>query len=256
MGKLQERAVSATEPPIGARFIALTQGKFAIVDESDYQRLARFNWFALKDKHTFYAVRNVIIDGKSGLQLMHRAVLGDRAGAQVDHFDGDGLNNRRHNLRACTVTQNRMNLRHTKAGKSSRWKGVYREPKYGRRQACWRSVIRCSGRTFRLGRFENEDDAARAYDSAAKALFGEFAALNFNEEPAPFTSTNGKLGRPRKGEFIGVEKRGERCGWRATIYSPYRHIGTFLTAVDAARAYDAVALERHGVRARLNFPKT
>lgn len=182
MGKLQERATPATEPPSGARFIALTQGRFAIVDEQDRDQLARFNWFAIKDKHTYYAVRNVKRDGKPALEFMHRVVAGTvQLGIDVDHRDGDGLNNRRSNLRECSVRNNRRNVCHVKAGKTSRWKGVYLSPARGGGEQRWRAAIKLQNGKLSLGSFANEYEAARAYDRAALEHFGEFAALNFGQ---------------------------------------------------------------------------
>ena len=89
----------------GVRRIALTQGKFAIVDRQDYYRLVRFRWFAAVSSNTFYAVRK-----HAGKPVkMHREIMGAPAHLVVDHIDRDGLNNARSNLRLCSQAQNSRN---------------------------------------------------------------------------------------------------------------------------------------------------
>lgn len=155
-----------------AREIQLTRGLVAIVDDSDYELLSRFHWNAYPDRNTFYAKRAVRVDGGGQRTLrMHAAVTGwDR----TDHIDGDGLNNQRGNLRRSTGQQNRRNSR-SSAGSSSQYKGVSWHP-----TGKWQANIGTSPKVVKyLGRFASEVDAARAYDKAALALFGEFARPNF-----------------------------------------------------------------------------
>jgi hypothetical protein len=99
-------------------------------------------------------------------------------GMVVDHINGNGLNNRRSNMRNCTRAQNSANRR-PKRGAASPYKGVFPRP-----DGKFEASICHDGRKQYLGRFENEIEAARAYDKKAKELHGEFAYLNFpdNEE--------------------------------------------------------------------------
>lgn len=143
--------------------IRLTQGKIAIVDDADLPLLDGRPWCAQKTRHHWYAVSRGI--------TMHRLLAGAE-GLQVDHIDGDGLNNRRSNLRVGTVSQNQANRR-TAFG-ASRFKGVNRE----KRGKPWRAAIKVNGRKIHLGAFEDEAEAARAYDQAALEYFGEFACTN------------------------------------------------------------------------------
>jgi hypothetical protein len=109
---------------------------------------------------------------------MHRQLLGlTDPSEQVDHRNHDGLDNRRENLRPCTNQQNQHNQR-KRAGCTSRYKGVH----WDFRNGSWRAAIKAEGRTIHLGRFQDEDDAARAYDDAARRLFGEFALTNSDME--------------------------------------------------------------------------
>lgn len=160
------------------KLIPLTQGKFAQLDDADFEFLSQFIWHARKDLHCWYAGRN--IPGEDGTQssvLMHRVIADAPAGVLVDHWDGDGLNNQRLNLRCCTHSQNNKN-KHKAAPATSKFKGVY----WKRASSKWESSICVDYKRKYLGLFLDEQDAARAYDSAAQQHFGEFAALNFPQE--------------------------------------------------------------------------
>ena len=74
--------------------IQLTQGKVALVDDEDYERVNQFKWHAHRNGNTVYAKRNIAINGKWKIQLMHRFIMGDTLGkSQIDHIDGDGCHN-------------------------------------------------------------------------------------------------------------------------------------------------------------------
>lgn len=105
---------------------------------------------------------------------MHREILGVPEGVQVDHRDGNGLNNQRYNLRQATHVQNGGNRRKFKG--QSKFKGVRapQTPKNG-----WRATIREGDKAVNLGTHETEEEAARAYDRAAKEKWGDYARLNF-----------------------------------------------------------------------------
>jgi hypothetical protein len=96
----------------------------------------------------------------------------------TDHINGDGLDNRRTNLRQATPTQNNANCG-IRGHNTSGYKGVSLRPDRGNR---WRATIRIHGLQYFLGLFDDVEDAARAYDAAALELFGDFARLNFPEE--------------------------------------------------------------------------
>jgi len=152
------------------RLIPLTRGQFAIVDAEDYPRLSKFTWFTEGRPNNYYAVRKE--NGKS--IKMHRQILNAPDHLVVDHIDHNGLNNRKSNLRLATFTQNCQNQRRL-SHKTSRYKGVC----WNKRSKKWAAAIRCNNKTYHLGYFANELDAAHAYDRAARKYHGEFAHLNF-----------------------------------------------------------------------------
>jgi hypothetical protein len=106
---------------------------------------------------------------------MHRFLTGALPGQVVDHINGDGLDNRRCNLRVCTHKQNVRNARPYKGKKTSKFRGVY----FSAPTQKFKAQIMCSGVKINLGSFESEKSAAEAYDEAASKLFGEYARLNF-----------------------------------------------------------------------------
>lgn len=154
------------------RLIRLTQGKFAIVDGEDYEKVNNYQWFAWEDKNTWYAGRNYRVSGKRKTQPMHAFILSTTS--QIDHVNCNGLHNYRSNLRECTSHENSMN-RMPRINCSSKYKGVGKYRDTGK----FTAKIGYNYKTIHLGYFTNEIEAAKAYDAKAKELFGEFANTNF-----------------------------------------------------------------------------
>ena len=147
--------------------VNLTKGHFAIVDCEDLAKVNHDSWHSLKGK---YAVcrRNKTI------HYMHREIIGCADGFETDHINGNGLDNRRSNLRQATHSQNGMNKQKSPSG-TSKYRGVSLYRPRGK----WQSQIKLNGKNRGLGHFKNELDAALAYDSAAQLEHGTFAKLNF-----------------------------------------------------------------------------
>ncbi len=170
-GRREQRRNHPKEPL--KKRIKLSYGKYAIVDAEDYDRLSQYKWCAVQKPRTCYA-KTFDLDG--AILSMHRVVANAPKGLFVDHINHNGLDNRKSNLRLCTKKQNNRNLR--PYGKTSRYKGVH----WDKGSNKFRAKITYNGKSIHLGRFVNEDDAAKAYDKKARELFGEFAYLNFPQE--------------------------------------------------------------------------
>ena len=155
--------------------IPLTRGKYALVDDEDYGWLIKFKWSASWSGNRFYAKRG------GSKSYMHRdiAIFNNILTNEklfIDHKDGNGFNNQKSNLRMCTPGENTRNSKGKRVS-TSKYKGVSFDFSVGRRKR-WRSQIRIDGLNIFIGIFQFEDDAARAYNEKALALYGEFAYLN------------------------------------------------------------------------------
>lgn len=161
-----------------SKLIALSKGRdFAIVDDRDFEWLNQWTWalWITRDKRRY--ARRTVNRRKLKPQyitvLMHRLILGlSDPLMDVDHWDGNGLNNQRANLRTCNDSHNLANQNRNKAGLTSKYKGVHRF-----RNGTWRA--KAAGKY--LGTFHSERDAALAYNAAAVVAYGEFAKVNIME---------------------------------------------------------------------------
>jgi len=157
------------------RRIYLGEGEWTILDEKDYYRLCDFKWVISGNGRKFYAARHVKKGpGRTKVEYLHRVIMQPARGFVVDHRDRNPFDNRRDNLRLATYSQNSCN-RPKRTNVSSRFLGVTLDRRCGR----WEAQIYYRRKRIRLGRFDNESDAARAYDEAAKKYHEEFAQLNF-----------------------------------------------------------------------------
>ena len=152
--------------------IPLTQGKFALVDDEDFDRINQWKWCYRQG----YAIRGVNL-GKRKVKTiqMHTLIIGTPKGMTTDHINGNKIDNRRSNLRICTQKQNTKNRQVSKKiVKSSTYKGV----SWHKQNKKWQANIKVNYHHIYLGTFKTENEAARAYDTAATKHFGEFARLN------------------------------------------------------------------------------
>jgi hypothetical protein len=160
--------------------IYLTQGKVTQVDDSDFNWLMRYKWYAyLGYGKIWYAERGKYICEKHYTIRIHREIFlinNIKTSYEIDHIDGNGLNNQKYNLRAATRSQNSIN-RGLNSNNTSGFKGVY----YYRTRMKFRAMIGYQGERLHIGYFNDPIDAAVEYDRYAKRLFKEYAWLNFPE---------------------------------------------------------------------------
>lgn len=158
--------------------IQLTKGKFALVDDEDYERLSQWKW---QYSTGGYAVRSVGSRSKHEIRMHREIMTGDR----IDHINRNKLDNRRSNLRVASKSQNKANSKKHNNCRSI-FKGVSQKSlKYRRKDGSlcqtpirFASRITVNGKTTRLGYYKSELEAALAYDKAARHYFGEYACVN------------------------------------------------------------------------------
>lgn len=167
----------------GSVTVPLTKGHSTTLDRADFVALFRpddagaptIRWYALEEPSgPIYAVRTVRAQQSRSnrMQWLHREICQPPTGMDVDHIDNNGLNNRRSNLRHATRSQNLANR--PKSRGRCRFKGVY----WDANRRLWQAMLRVNGKNRHLGRFADEVEAAKAYNIAALAAWGEFATVN------------------------------------------------------------------------------
>jgi len=150
--------------------IPLTQGKFAIIDLDDVDKVKNYNWHAQKIRNTYYAVR---IENKKHVYL-HHIVIPKKLHYQTDHEDRNGLNCRKNNLRYCTHRQNILNQAKHVENTSSKFKGVC----WSKWHKKWMAKIEVKRQQIYLGFYNSEVEAAKIYDQAVLKHFGDFGITN------------------------------------------------------------------------------
>jgi len=163
--------------------ILLTQGKVALVDDDDFDRMNKYKWYASKDvkNNDWYARRNETIQRGSRKTFkqktirMHQEIFNFKY-QLIDHANHNGLDNRKCNLRACTYSENKKNSRQYKNNTSGfigvSWHKIRRK---------WYAYVNKNGVRFSLGYFDDKIEAGKIVDKKSIELFGEFAVLNFPE---------------------------------------------------------------------------
>lgn len=154
--------------------IRVGSDRVAKVDANDFPLVAGRTWFTCTNDQCTYAGSNVLNGEKTATVMMHRLIAVAGRESEVDHENGDGLDNRRFNLRICTHAENMRNRRKHKPA-SSRFKGVWFDKRHGK----WTSEIKVGGKKIYGGRFRVEEDAAKRYDELSLEHHGEFGRRNF-----------------------------------------------------------------------------
>jgi hypothetical protein len=158
--------------------LKLSQGKIAVVDDEDFDLISSYKFKLRESKSSGFYVDCYFRDSNNKRKYvpMHRIIMEAEKEQNVDHKNGNGLDNRRENLRFCTDSQNAMN-RTRIVGKSS-YKGIY----WNTASKGWYSRIYVNKKRINLGTYKDEVEAAKAYDKAAIKHFGEFAKTNFKDK--------------------------------------------------------------------------
>lgn len=147
--------------------ITMNDGVDFTVDDEDYETVNQYNWTNIHNRPEARINKKTV--------WVYRWLLNAPSGVEVDHIDGNALNNTRTNLRLCTRKQNSYNRAFTSGKTHSKYKGVTWHITNRR----WQASIRVDGKLKHLGVFKVEEDAAIAYDNAASTYFADFAYLNF-----------------------------------------------------------------------------
>lgn len=159
--------------------IQLTQGYVAIVDDDDFEYLIQYKWRVKIDKKRLngiqYAIRSKRFGKITKHFLMHRDILNAPSDKLVDHINGNGLDNRKSNLRLCNNSENLRNKGKDAGTYKSKYKGV---TKVSNTKNRWRAYITLDRKYKELGTYATEKEAAIAYNNAALIIYKEFAKLN------------------------------------------------------------------------------
>lgn len=232
--------------------IPLTKGFVALVDDEDYEWLSQVKWCwsngyattRVKSKSFQKAFPTIAADTQ---QLsMHRLIMGNPPGKEVDHEDGQTLDNRKANLRTTDHFGNQKNS--SSSVGVSRFKGVC----WSKVCCAWQASIMADRVTHHLGYFEDEVTAAKIYDRAAFKLHREYARFNFPDDiqcciPYVFIP-----GVKAKSGYREVTSSGSKFCSRVLIGKTVTHLGSFETAYDAA-FYREYYIEKYNLLSRMNF---
>ncbi|MGL5440823.1 MAG: HNH endonuclease [Filifactoraceae bacterium] len=225
--------------------LILASGEIALIDSEDYDLVAKYKWYMHKGG---YAARSIKKNNRTITVFLHRRLVKASSKYVVDHINGDRLDNRKANLRIVTAQQNAFNRCRNVNKKSSVYKGVF----WSKEKSLWLSLIKIDGKSIHLGYFNNEIDAACAYNEKAVELFGGYARLNDVDRNTNW-AINRVFIRTNITGYRGVTHQKEgKYQARITIAGKRKSLGYFDSAIEAAKKYNQVAIQFLGERALLN----
>jgi len=227
--------------------VPVTSGRFtAMIDQEDADHVVHLHWtgYTSPGSRTYYAGHwKRLPNGKYLVIPMHRLIMDAPENRLVDHRNGDGLDNRRSNLRLATSGQNNTNTRN-RSDNTSGYRGVT----WDATRQLWSARLSEAGKTINLGRYPTAEAAARAYDIGAIKLYGDFARLNFEDSETTPAPVPARSGRVVSSKYRGVSWDSHRSKWAAAIkFRDTRiHIGRFDSEEEARDAYVRTARQLLG----------
>jgi len=236
--------------------IILTQGKVALVDDDDYEELNKYKWYATVSRNTFYAGRNTSRndneDHKQHAIIMHRVIMNPPPDMKIDHINGNGLDNRKENLRIVTNRENCQNLH---IQKTSDLPGVH----WHDRDKIWRAEIRIGDKRYNLGSYDSEYLASLAYKRACEEITRiENLKLDIEETNFPYNiDLPIQKPNPKTSKFKGVNWKKDCQKWVAQIKfeNKYYYLGLYETEEEASRVYEICLKYRNMYRTRIKENK-
>ena len=231
------------------QYIQLRPWGMTIIDDEDYDQVSQYNWRIMGEG---YAQTQMKINGKWKNIKLHRFITNAPQGLTVDHINHDRLDNRRSNLRICTIQQNNLNRLTTIKNK---YKGVYKNNNHPT------FVVNISVNTnnTHIGTYKDEQEGAQAYDRAALYYYGEYATLNFPEKIDEYRKTpyNPRWAKPHgNNQYRGIYYHKARNRWSGKVWYCGKSyvIGQYKTEEEAGQAIDITTLILKGDNVKLNFP--
>lgn len=227
--------------------------KILYYDEEDQVVVLGYRWSLNKRGNTFYAIAKTGGRKNHKEYKLHRLIMQVvDPNIKVDHIDHNGLNNTRVNLRIVSHSQNMYNSAVSKNNKTG-YKGVH----FHKKRNKYVAIISCSGNAEHLGLFNSASEAALAYNEAATKYFGEYAFLNIIRAEEVVLHKQHRLANIRRDNltgFKGVSLPKKRKRFVATICFNKKniYIGSYVTAIEAAKAYNEKAIDLYGREAIIN----
>ena len=159
--------------------ILLSQRKFALIDDEDFNLVNQYRWFADKQRNTYYAIANIRkLSGIRTTVKMHRLIMSAKLGEEIDHEDRNGLNNQKYNLRFCSNMENQHNQRKPKSYNDHKTSSKFKGVSWNKSNNKWKTRIMKNNKSIYIACFISEIEAAKAYNEVAVKYFGKFANLN------------------------------------------------------------------------------
>lgn len=159
--------------------IKLTKGKYALVDNEDYEKMSAFSWRAAKHGYTFYGERTTLKnEGRRTTKMLHREIMETHKDLEVDHINGNGLDNRKQNLRNCTGSANQMNRTNVGKNNTTGVTGVFFDKKWGK----YFSKIKIVGKQFYISYFDNKKAAKKSITDFKKLYWKNNLSTKVNKK--------------------------------------------------------------------------